>query len=116
MRPRSRPLAELIRGEATKEEIEGALSARYSPEDQARRAAQALAAGFDPLPEKPEPVVISREPDPEPELPKPPNWPIDYPVVAFRQADIEGWGAWLLGELKVAWAFIPPAQFRKPIR
>ena len=116
MRTRSsRPLSELISGEPTKEEIEGALSARYSPADRERQTAAALAAGFDRLPE-PEPVVVSRETPPEPELPKPPKWPIDYPVVAFTQSDIAGWGEWLLTELMAAWPSISATQFSNWIR
>jgi hypothetical protein len=115
MRTRTRPLSELISGEATREEIEGALSARYSPQDRERQNRQAYSAGFDAVPE-PEPVVVSRDILPEPEQPKPPKFVIDYPVVAFTQADIPGWGAWLLGELQLAWPGIHVTQFSNWIR
>jgi len=92
-------------------EIEGALSARYTEADRARL----LTAGFDAIPE-PEPIVVARAPQAEPPPPPPPRLPIDHPVVSFSHADIPGWGAWLVEELRTAWPLVPAAGFANMAR
>lgn len=99
----SRPLSALISGEATQEEIDGALSARYSERDRRRAAEQALAAGFEPVPEPAKPDVPHETPAPPPQ-PKPLPFPnIDYPVSRFALGDVPTWGPWLIGEIVVNW-------------
>ena len=96
-----RSLHMLVSEEPTEAEIEGALSARYTPEFRERQHAQALSANFDPLP-VPEPIVRGPTPLP-PEPPSIPQIRIDYPVVAITRADFPGWGPWLIDELCAAW-------------
>jgi hypothetical protein len=102
---RSRSLREAFAEEPDPADVEAALSARYAPGELERRAEraheEALAAGFDPLPE-PEPVV-REAPPPGPPLPPIPKYRIDYPVVAVTRADFPGWGKWLVDELCAAW-------------
>jgi hypothetical protein len=114
----------------TQEEIDGALSARWSPEELARReredAAAALDAGFEVQPISRETVGFTRaegeavvkavtEAVGSP-LPLVPKWPIVFPVTRFQLVDLPTWGAWLIPKLQEQWPEVAAQNFAGMMR
>jgi hypothetical protein len=111
----------------TQEEIDGALSARWSPEELARREREdreeALVAGFEAQRETPgftraegEAVFKAVAEAVGSPVPTAPKWSIDFPVTRFQLADLPTWGAWLIPKLQEQWPEIAGQNFASMMR
>ncbi len=111
--PNSRAFTEARSHLPTKEEIDGALSARYSERHRRRATEQALSAGFDRVPDD-EPVSREAPSPPPPRALPHPN--IDYPVQRFGLGDVPTWGPWLIGEIIENWPILARHNHASVIR